>query len=281
MMKTLVMAQHHPDVGRSTLATMLVRHLARHGRRVLAIDLDHPGAMARALRRSGCVAEVPLAEDTLIGDALPRLPDARRGTVVLIDGAGRWRGLDRRPRQRDNLVGNLQDLLAIARRRFDACVIDTPARPDARLLAGLACADFVLVPTPLDQAALGSVGYLFWHAWCGIHAVQGRLNPRLHLLGLLPTMVPPGACHEGRAAPLAGLASLAAAHRLALIHVCPPTGLAGELGYMPRHPQIGQALATGQMPWEVTATAARAAWNEVRPAIEGLAARLTAVEVRP
>lgn len=278
MMNTLVLAQHHADVGRSTVATMLVRHLARHGHRVLAIDLDHPGAMGRALRRSRQVDAVRLADDALVGDALPELPEARRGTVVLIDGAQRWLGLDGKPRQRDNLVGNLQDLLAIVRRRFDACVIDTPARPDARLLAGLACSDLVLVPTLLDRACLGSVGYLFWHSWCGIHAVQGSLNPRLRLLGLLPTMVPSDA---HRSAGRESLAGLAAAHRHALVHVCEPTGLAGEFGYMPHHAAIGQALATGRMPWEVSATAARAAWNEVRPAIETLAAQLTAGEARP
>jgi chromosome partitioning protein len=274
MMKTLVIAQHHASVGRSTLATLLVRHLARRGHRVLAVDLGHPGAMGRALRRSALVDAVPLADDALIGDALPCLPAARPGTIVLIDGARRWLGVDQRPRQRDNLVGNLQDLLAIARRRFDACVIDTPARPCARQLAGLACSDFVLVPTLLDKASLASIGYLFWHSWCGIYAVQSSLNPRLRLLGLLPTLV--------SGADLArGLAGSAAEHRQALAHVCPPTGLAGEFGYMPRHPQLGHALATGQMPWEVSATAARAAWNEVRPAIESLAARLTAVEARP
>ena len=276
MMKTLVLAQHHADVGRSTLATMLVRHLARLGHRVLAIDLDHPGTMGRALRQSGRVEAVPLTDEALVGDALPDLPEARRGAIVLIDGARRWLDLDRQPRKRDNLVGNLQDLLAIVQRRFDACVIDTPARPDARRLAGLACSDLVLVPTLLERACLGIVGYLFWHTSCGIRAVQGSLNPRLRLLGLLPTMVPPDACRSiGRKR----LASLAAEHRQALVHVCEPTGLGGEFGYVPRHPAIGQALATGQMPWEVSATAARAAWNEVRPAIERLAAHLTAPEV--
>lgn len=281
MMKTLVLAPPHAKVGASTLATMLVRHLARHGHRVLAIDLDHPGDMGRALRRCAQVRAVPLADDALVGDALPDLPDACPGTVVLIDGARRWFGPERQPRQRTNLVGNLQDLLAIVGRRFDACVIDTSARPDARRLAGLACSDLVLVPTLLDQASLGRVGYLFWHSWCGIRAVQARLNPRLRLLGLLPTMVPPGACRQGGRAPAAGLAGLADHHRHALARACDPTGLVGEFGYMPRHPQIGQALKTGQMPWEVNATAARAAWNEVRPAIDTLAARLAAEEARP
>jgi hypothetical protein len=62
-------------------------------------------------------------------------------------------------------------------------------------------------------------------------------------------------------------------------------GPASEFAYVPLRPEIAQTLASGQTPWEVNATAARAAWNEIRPSIETLSAHLAAdsvaVEVRP
>jgi len=73
-MKTLVLANHQAAVGKSTVSAMLVHHLARQGRRVLAIDLDHPGALGRSFRRSEQVAAVPLADDALTGPTLPHLP---------------------------------------------------------------------------------------------------------------------------------------------------------------------------------------------------------------
>lgn len=290
-MKTLVLANHQAAVGKSTVAAMLVHHLARQGRRVLAIDLDHPGALGRSLRRSEKVAAVPLADDALTGLTLPHLSVTDGRPIVLIDGARRWRGLASQPRRRDNFIGNLQDLMAIVRRRFDVCVIDTPARPGVRLLAALACADLVLVPSPLDPASIGRVGYLFWHARCGIYKVQASFNPRLQVLGLLPTMVhAEGGCQDDRP----HIARLAADHQDLLIRVGDrldagrprsARGPASEFAYVPLRPEIAQTLASGQMPWAVNATAARAAWNEIRPSIETLSAHLAAdrvgVEVRP
>jgi chromosome partitioning protein len=290
-MKTLVLANHQAAVGKSTVSAMLVHHLARQGRRVLAIDLDHPGALGRSLRRSEQVVAVPLADDALTGSTPPHLPVADGRSIVLIDGARRWRGLARQPRRGDDFIGNLQDLMAIVRRRFDVCVIDTPARPGVRLLAALACADLVLVPSPLDPASIGRVGYLFWHARCGIYKVQASFNPRLQVLGLLPTMVhAEGGCQDDRP----HIARLAADHQGLLIRVgdrlntdrirsaCGP---ASEFAYVPLRAEIAQTLASGQMPWAVSATAARAVWNEMRPSIEALSAHLAAdragAEVRP
>lgn len=51
-MKTLVLANQKGGVGKSAVATLLVHHLARQKQRVLAIDLDHQGNFAQALRLS-------------------------------------------------------------------------------------------------------------------------------------------------------------------------------------------------------------------------------------
>ena len=243
------------------------------------------------MRRSEQVVAIRATHDALTGPTLPNLPVADGRPIVLIDGARRWRGLARQPRRRDNFIGNLQDLMAIVRRRFDVCVIDTPARPGVRLLAALACADLVLVPSPLDPASIGRGGYLLWEARCGIYKVQASFNPRLQVLGLLPTMVhAEGVCQDDRP----HIARLAADHQDLLIRVGirlnagrPRSARvpAGEFAYVPLRPEIAQTLASGQMPWAVNATAARAAWNEIRPSIETLSAHLAAdsvaVEVRP
>lgn len=284
-MKTLVLASHQAAVGKSTVATILVHHLARHGHRVLAIDLAHPGALGQSLRRSKRVAVASLGADAFIGDTLPCLPDVPDQPIVLIDGARRWMGMERQTRLCDNFIGNLQDMVAIVRRHFDACVIDTPARPDVRQLAALACADLVLVPTPLDEVSIGDVGYLSWHARCGINAIHGSFNPNLRLLGLLPTMVQADGCQHGDRD---RLDELAAKHQLIRVggrknadeREKARTPIS-EFAYIPHRPEIAQTLASGQMLWDVNATAARAVWNEIRPTIETLAARLIAPEVRP
>ena len=150
-MKTLVLASQQRGVGRSVAATLIARFIADRGLRVLALDLDPQGSFGRALRRSGAVAVVSLGEDALMSDGLPQLPRQR---VVLVDGAGPLRGLDHDHELHGEALCNLQDLLSISNRWFDACVIDTPAGPDARQHAALASAGLLLVPIRLNYSAL-------------------------------------------------------------------------------------------------------------------------------
>jgi cellulose biosynthesis protein BcsQ len=280
-MKALVLANHQAAVGKSTVATLLVRHLARRGHRVLAIDLCHPGRMGASLRRSDMTAVVPLADDALTGDEIPSCPGAPGQPIVLIDGAGRWLDLDLQARRGRHFVENLQDLLGMARNHFDACVIDTSARPDVRLLAALACADLVLVPTPLAEPSIGRLGYLFWHARCGIYAIQASFNPRLRVFGLLPTMVGNEGIAPHERARIARLANLPQAGFIQIDDEPsadrrePLWRPAGETAYIPHSPQLARTLGSGQMPWEIPATAARAVWRQIRPSIETLADRLT------
>lgn len=298
-MKTLVLANHQSAVGKSTVATMLVHHLARRGHRVLAIDLSHPGRMGASLRRSDKTAAVPLADDALTGDELPSFPDAPGQPIVLLDGARRWLDLERQARRAHHFIENLQDLMGMARNHFDACVIDTSARPGVRLLAALACADLVLVPSPLDEASIGRMGYLFWHTRCGIYAIQANFNPRLRVLGLLPTMVRTGGIQPHERGRIARLASI---QQDLLIPVCDDGGAissaagsgklprpTGEFAYLPHSRELAHTLGSGQMPWEIPATLARAVWNQIRPSVQtlaahmtaGLAARTSANEARP
>ncbi len=59
-MKTLVLANQKGGVGKSAVATLLSHYFVRHGRRVLAIDLDHQGNFCAPLIMSkrACVAPI-------------------------------------------------------------------------------------------------------------------------------------------------------------------------------------------------------------------------------
>ena len=77
-MKTLVLCNPKGGVGKSAVATLLAHHLAHRGHRVLAIDLDHQGAVYQALR-------VDHRESSLSsGVARTKRPEAARGLRTLI-----------------------------------------------------------------------------------------------------------------------------------------------------------------------------------------------------
>ncbi len=74
---------------------------------------------------------------------------------------------------------------------FDVCVIDTHPNPDIRVISALASADFLLSPLQLNQEAIDGVRALLHHQRVGFHKIKALLNPKLTLMGLLPTAVEP------------------------------------------------------------------------------------------
>ena len=76
-MKTLVLANQKGGVGKSAVATLLAHHLVQHGRRVLAIDLDHQGNFGSPIQRSNRATAAGLTSDRLLTCLLYTSPSPR------------------------------------------------------------------------------------------------------------------------------------------------------------------------------------------------------------
>ena len=187
-MKTLVLCNQKGGVGKSAVATLLVHLLAHRGRRVLAIDLDHQGNFSKPLRLSGRVAVSPFASDALLTDQA-----AGTSGPALRAGAGRpsaaWPGAPARATHA--IRPELPHFPGRVDSAFDVCVVDTNPNPDIRVIAALVSADFVLSPMQLNQEAMDGVSGLLNHERVGLRKIKAVLNPKLALIGLLPTMVEP------------------------------------------------------------------------------------------
>ena len=252
-MNTLVLASQQRGTGRSVAAVLIARFLADRGQRVLAIDLDPQASFGKALRHSGAVAWVCLGEDALMSDRLPEVPRER---FVLVDGTGPLHGLERGHELHGEALCNLQDLLSISNRWFDACVIDTPAGPDPRQHAALASAGLLLVPVRLNADALQGVRDLFSAEGCGVQRITDTTNPQLQLVGLLPSLVDPSPGHRARLTELAALSLL-----------IPLVARPGEYAQLPRLDAIAQSVASGVMPWENRDASAKRAWEAIEPSV--------------
>ena len=262
-MKTLVLANQKGGVGKSAVATMLAHHLALQGQRVLAIDLDHQGNLTRPLRTSGRPALAAVTADKLLTDAAPAIPEA---TFVLIGADRTLMGLERQPDQHTPFLRNLRAFLAAMDSRFDVCIIDTNPNPDIRLIAALACADHVLSPIQLTMEAMDGVSALLNHERVGIRKIKAVLNPKLNLIGLLPTMV------EHTPFQRANLVQLIERYYPLLI---PFDDGSGRFASIPRRSAVAEAQAEGQVLWEMKKSAAREAWKEIEPTMNRLAAIVT------
>lgn len=262
-MKTLVLANQKGGVGKSAVATLLSHHFVQHGQRVLAIDFDHQGNFSGALRRSNRAIAAGVTADRLLAEPACVMPCA---DFVIVPGDAPLSMLERQSTLHTPFARNLRAFLAAMDERFDVCVIDTNPSPDIRVIAALASADFVLSPIQLNQEAMEGVSGLLNHPRAGVRKIKAVLNPKLQLIGLLPTMV------ESTPFQRANFVQIVQRYHPLLIRI---GAGAGDFASMPRRSAIAEAQAHGQVLWEMKKTAARDAWKEIEPTLRGLSRIVT------
>ena len=265
-MKTLVLANQKGGVGKSAVATLLVHYLARQGRRVLAVDFDHQGNFSKPLLQlSGRVTVAACTAGALLsGNDFRGMPIE---PLVLVPSDRTLLGLERQPALHTAFAGSFRAFLAAVDAQFDVCVVDTNPNPDIRLIAALASADFVLSPIQLNQEAMDGVSALLNHDRVGVRKIKAALNPKLRLIGLLPTMV------EATPFQKANFLQVVQQYYPLMIRIGEGPGAFASI---PRRSCIAEAQAAGEVLWEIRKTAARDAWREIEPSIRRICDIVTA-----
>ena len=262
-MKTLVLANQNGGVGKSAVATLLVHYLAQQGHRVLAIDFDHQGNFTSPLQRSGRAHVAGVSADRLMTQEGGTVPTA---DFVVVPSSRDLLALERQPSLHNPFARNLRSFLRAADAQFDVCIVDTNPNPDIRVIAALASADFVLSPIQLNQEAMEGVGAMLNHDRVGVRRIKALLNPKLHLIGVLPTLVEPTPFQRANFVQL-------------IQRYCPLLIRTGdgphEIASIPRRSAIAEAQAHGEVLWEMKKTAARDAWKEIEPTLRTLAGIVT------
>jgi chromosome partitioning protein len=179
----LAIVNQKGGVGKTTTAINLGAGLGALERRVLLVDSDPQGNATRGL---GAKAEPPHLYHVLTGEA--QITDAIRPSG--------FPNLDLVPSQRDlvgievELVGEsgwenrLKSVLAGVADRYDTILVDCPPSLGHLTVNALTAADGVLVPLQCEYFALEGISELL----ATVKRIQGGLNPRLAIAGILLTM---------------------------------------------------------------------------------------------
>lgn len=157
---------------KTATAAEVVAALARHGRRVLAIDLDEQGNLTKRLgitddtETGGDAFDVLTAAATAAEAAVaaPAVPGAWVivGTHALADAA-----------QRPEIVTSLRDYLPHIAGEWDDIVIDTPPAIGLVTLAALAAADVVVAAVACKTETYDQLARL-------TSVLERRIAPRMH-----------------------------------------------------------------------------------------------------
>ena len=180
--RVVVVAQGKGGVGKTSLTANVAGLAAKAGHRVLAIDLDQQGNLARDLGYAPDDGE-KLFRAVLSGDGLPILTNVRPGLDVVPGGpaVGDLLGVafTRSARGGNDLTDLLDAALRPVVGNYDLILVDTP--PGERLLveAALSVASYVVIPTRADDASLDGLERVA-ERWA---AARAR-NPSLMLLGV-------------------------------------------------------------------------------------------------
>ena len=191
-MQTVAIAQQKGGTGKSTTAHAIGAGLARHGNRVLFVDLDPQGNLSYILGadQSGatvldvlnCTATASKAAQQISGaEALPGM-----GGAAIIPASPYLAGADA------TITGTRREyLLAEALKPvtgdYDYCILDTPPALGILTVNALTAADRVIIPCLPDVLSIQALGQIAET----ISGIKANCNAGLSIAGILLTRYTP------------------------------------------------------------------------------------------
>jgi chromosome partitioning protein len=182
--RTIAVANQKGGVAKTTTVASLGAALAERGRKVLLVDLDAQSCLTFSLGLDPELIDLSI-HDVLLGRvgagmAIQQTADGVDLLPATIELAGTEAQLMSRPGREYALRTALEEVSAA----YDVILIDCSPSLGVLTLNALTAADEVIIPLQCEMLSHRGVGQLL----DTVHDVQRILNPKLTVLGVLPTM---------------------------------------------------------------------------------------------
>jgi chromosome partitioning protein len=184
MTTTLAIANQKGGVAKTTTVASLGVALAALGQRVLMVDLDPQSCLTFSLGIDPEEVELSIHQVLLrqasAADVVYETGEGPDLIPATIDLAGAETALLTRPGREHALRAALEDLTS----EYDWVLLDCPPSLGVLTVAALSAADAVMIPLQCETLSHRGVGQLL----DTIHDVRRYTNPKLVVMGVLPTL---------------------------------------------------------------------------------------------
>ena len=191
--RVLAFANQKGGVAKTTTTLNLAVAFAERGLRVLAIDLDPQGNLTMSQG-----FDPDAIEQSMFDVLVHRLPIEQVIRPVEVDVAVSSIDLAGAELALSSIIGReraLEKALAPVKERYDYILSDTPPSLGLLTINALVAADGVIVPVQCEYLSLRGLVQL--ESTLGM--VRENLNPRVAIVGILPTMFDPRTIHSREA----------------------------------------------------------------------------------